>query len=88
MTLGQASLKWLLAEPRVVTVLPNIYDDEQLSEFADAADKPELSAVQMARIGELNTRNFDVVEEPMAYKGVTWDEYAAPALPARERAVS
>jgi aryl-alcohol dehydrogenase-like predicted oxidoreductase len=88
MTLGQASLKWLLAEPRVVTVLPNIYDDEQLSEFADAADKPELSAVQMARIGELNTRNFDVVEEPMAYKGVTWDEYAAPTLPARARAAS
>ncbi len=30
MTLGQASLKWLLAEPLVVTTLPNIYDDEQL----------------------------------------------------------
>jgi aryl-alcohol dehydrogenase-like predicted oxidoreductase len=88
MTLGQASLKWLLAEPRVVTVLPNIYDGEQLSEFADAVDKPELSDVQMARIAELNTRNFDVVEEPMAYKGVTWDEYAAPTLPARARAAS
>src|SRR4026207_803468 len=25
-TPGQASLKWLLAEPRVVTTLPNIYD--------------------------------------------------------------
>ena len=30
MTLGQAALKWLLAEPLVVTTLPNIYDDEQL----------------------------------------------------------
>jgi hypothetical protein len=42
----------------------------------------------MARNAELTARNFDVVEEPMAYKGVTWDEDAAHALPARERAAS
>jgi aryl-alcohol dehydrogenase-like predicted oxidoreductase len=69
MTLGQAALKWLLAEPLVVTTLPNIYDDAQLAEFAEAADKPELSPEQMARIAELNAQNFGVVEEPMAYKG-------------------
>jgi len=88
MTLGQAALRWLLAEPRVVTALPNIYDSEQLAEFAEAAEKPDLTHAQMARIAELNARNFDVVEEPMAYKGVTWDEGAAHALPARERAAS
>src|SRR5678816_2469673 len=38
MTLGQAALQWLLAEPLVVTTLPNIYDDEQLAEFAGAGD--------------------------------------------------
>ena len=42
MTLGQAALKWLLAEPLVVTTLPNIYDDEQLAEFAAASDKRDL----------------------------------------------
>ena len=69
MTLGQAALKWLLAEPRVVTTLSNIYDDEQLVEFAGASDKPDLSAAQLARVAELNAANFGVVEEPMAYKG-------------------
>jgi aryl-alcohol dehydrogenase-like predicted oxidoreductase len=69
MTLGQAALKWLLAEPRVVTTLPNIYDDEQLSEFAAASDAPDLSAEDMERIAELYERNFGVEEEPMAYKG-------------------
>ena len=68
-TLGQAALKWLLAEPRVVTTLPNIYDAEQLREFAEASDKPDLSAAQMERIAELAERNFDVDEEPMSYKG-------------------
>src|SRR5688500_14624809 len=43
MTLGQAALKWLLAEPRIVTTLPNIYDDEQLAEFATAPDRPDLT---------------------------------------------
>jgi len=69
MTLGQAALKWLLAEPRVVTTLPNIYDDEQVAEFAAASDAPELSESQLARVSELNERNFGVVEEPMNYKG-------------------
>src|SRR2546430_2745443 len=50
MTLGQAALKWLLAEPRVVTTLPNIYDLEQLREFAAASDKPDLTPAQMQRV--------------------------------------
>ena len=78
MTLGQAALKWLLAEPRVVSTLPNIYDDEQLREFAAAADLPELSAGQLARVAELHAANFGVTEEPMAYKGtMTREEWDA-----------
>jgi aryl-alcohol dehydrogenase-like predicted oxidoreductase len=69
MTLGQAALKWLLADPRVVTTLPNIYDTEQLEEFAEASDKPDLSVAQMKRVTELAERNFGVDEEPMSYKG-------------------
>jgi aryl-alcohol dehydrogenase-like predicted oxidoreductase len=69
MTLGQAALKWLLAEPRVVTTLPNIYDMEQLREFAEASDKRDLSPAQMERVAELAERNFGVDEEPMSYKG-------------------
>ena len=69
MTLGQAALKWLLAESRVVTTLPNIYDMDQLKEFAEASDKPELSREEMARIAMLAKRNFGVEEEAMSFKG-------------------
>ena len=69
MTLGQAALKWLLEEPRVVTTLPNVYDDDQLAEFAAASDQPDLSAEQLARVAELAAVNFGVDEEPMVYKG-------------------
>ncbi|HEX5580913.1 MAG TPA: aldo/keto reductase [Gemmatimonadaceae bacterium] len=76
MTLGQAALKWILAEPRVVSTLPNIYDDEQLAEFAAAADLRDLSHEQMARVAELAETNFGVEEEPMVYKG-TMERVAA-----------
>ena len=69
MTLGQAALKWLLAEPAVVTTLPNIYDLGQLEEFAEASDKPELSKAEMERVAALASHNFGVEEEAMSYKG-------------------
>jgi aryl-alcohol dehydrogenase-like predicted oxidoreductase len=68
-TLGQAALQWLLANPRVVSTLPNIYDREQLREFATAPDTPRLTAGELARIAELTASNFGVEEEPMRYKG-------------------
>jgi aryl-alcohol dehydrogenase-like predicted oxidoreductase len=68
-TLGQAALQWLLANPRVISTLPNIYDREQLREFATAPDTPRLTADELARVAELTTTNFGVEEEPMRYKG-------------------
>ena len=69
MTLGQAALKWLLADPLVVTTLPNIYDDDQLGEFAEASDKPDLTRDELERVATLNATNFGVDEAPMTYKG-------------------
>jgi aryl-alcohol dehydrogenase-like predicted oxidoreductase len=62
-TLGQAALKWLLAEPLVVTALPNIYSLEQLDEFAAAPDLPDLAGEDLARVSELYAENFGVVPE-------------------------
>ena len=68
-TLGQAAIQWLLAEPRVMTVLPNIYDREQLHEFAAAPDTPRLTADELARVKELTATNFGVGPEEHRYKG-------------------
>lgn len=69
MTLGQAALKWLLAEPRVVTTLPNIYDEAQLAEFAAASGKIDLDQQQLQHVAQLAAMNFGVEEEAMSYKG-------------------
>jgi aryl-alcohol dehydrogenase-like predicted oxidoreductase len=68
-TLGQAALLWLLADPRVASCLPNIYDVEQLKEFAAAPDCLPLTAEELARVEELSRGNFGVEGETPNYKG-------------------
>jgi aryl-alcohol dehydrogenase-like predicted oxidoreductase len=78
-TLGQAAIAWLLTEPRVMTVLPNVYDHDQLEEFARAPDAPALTAQELARIDALYAADFGIEEPPMAFKG-TMTRETEPAL--------
>ena len=57
-TLGQAALKFVLASPEIASTLPNIYDEEQLDEFAAAPDTPDLTDDELARVAELYENNF------------------------------
>src|ERR1700719_3402357 len=68
-TLGQAALQWLLADDRVASTLPNIYNEEQLVEFAKAPECPTLNADDMAKITELYVENFGIEEDPPKFKG-------------------
>ena len=68
-TLGQAALLWLLADDRVASTLPNIYNEEQLVEFAKAPDCPPLTPDELAKIDNLHSENFGVEEEPPKFKG-------------------
>ncbi len=68
-TLGQAALLWLLDDERVASTLPNIYNEEQLIEFAAAPDKPPLTAGEMTQIAELYAANFGQEPEEAKFKG-------------------
>ncbi len=68
-TLGQAALLWLLADERIASTLPNIYEEAQLIEFAKAPDCPLLTSEEMARIAELYADNFGVEGEEPKFKG-------------------
>src|SRR5213075_1927720 len=63
-TLGQAALQWLLADERVASTLPNIYNEEQLIEFAKAPECPRLTSDDMAQIDNLYIDNFGLEEAP------------------------
>ena len=68
-TLGQAALQWLLADERVASTLPNIYNEEQLIEFSKAPETPRLSADEMAKIDNLYAENFGLEPETPKFKG-------------------
>jgi aryl-alcohol dehydrogenase-like predicted oxidoreductase len=57
-TLGQVALKFILASPEITSTLPNIYDEEQLEEFASAPGTPDLTEGELARVEELYENNF------------------------------
>jgi aryl-alcohol dehydrogenase-like predicted oxidoreductase len=63
-TLGQAALKFVLSSSEVASTLPNIYDEDQLEEFASAPETPDLTEEELARIEELYENNFGL--EPAA----------------------
>jgi aryl-alcohol dehydrogenase-like predicted oxidoreductase len=68
-TLGQAALQWLLADERVASTLPNIYNQEQLIEFAHAPETSRLTNEELQRITELHKENFGVEGEESKFKG-------------------
>lgn len=65
-TLGQAALKWLLAEPLVASIQPNIYDLDQLAEFAATSDLPDLTKDDLDRVRALYEANFGLAPAGVA----------------------
>ena len=59
-TIGQAAIQYCLESPNVLSILPNVYNAEQLEEFAAASDVPPLTAEEFAKIAEMYPSNFGV----------------------------
>jgi aryl-alcohol dehydrogenase-like predicted oxidoreductase len=57
-TIGQAAIQFILADESIGSVLPNIYNDRQLAEFAAAPDTAVLSGEEIARVANLYASNF------------------------------
>lgn len=83
-TIGQVALKWILSDPAICTTLPNIYDADQLREFAAAAEVPDLSTEELARIQQLYDDNFALPRE--VEHAVPTSPNVAPPAPAAQGA--
>ena len=68
-TMGQAAMQWLLKDPRTLSVLPNIYNAEQIAEFAATSDSPRLTDDEMGRISRLVDCHFGLEPEEHKFKG-------------------
>jgi aryl-alcohol dehydrogenase-like predicted oxidoreductase len=65
-TLGQMAIQWLLAQPGVTTLFPNIYNEQQIEEFAAATDTPALRPDELERIADLYEHDFYLERESAA----------------------
>jgi aryl-alcohol dehydrogenase-like predicted oxidoreductase len=59
-TLGQAALKFVLAQPAIACVVPTVTTQAELEEFAGTAAAPDLTEAELAEIEALYSRGFDV----------------------------
>ncbi len=57
-TMGQAAIQFILSEPSVGSVLPNIYDEEILAEYCAASDTPPLTTSELTTISDLYHNDF------------------------------
>ncbi|HEX2468471.1 MAG TPA: aldo/keto reductase [Solirubrobacterales bacterium] len=63
-TMPQAALRFILAQPQMAVVVPTITSEAELREYTGASEVPDLTEEELARVGELYERNFDV--EPVS----------------------
>jgi aryl-alcohol dehydrogenase-like predicted oxidoreductase len=57
-TLAQAAMRFIIQQPRMACVIPTITSMAELEEFAGAADAPELTDDELARVDELYRSGF------------------------------
>lgn len=62
-TMGQAALQYILANPAVSSIFPNIYNEAQLEEFAGTSEAEELTPEEIERVNDLYQHHF-YLEEP------------------------
>jgi aryl-alcohol dehydrogenase-like predicted oxidoreductase len=59
-SIGQLALQFILHEPSIPSILPNIYDAEGLDDFCSYDQAPPLSEAEYEELQALYERNFDL----------------------------
>ena len=63
-TMSQAAIKFCLAQPSIVSVLPNFTTLDELREYTEASEAPDLTDDEQRRLDELWLNGFDL-EDPV-----------------------
>ena len=69
-TPGQMAIQWLLSEPSIPSLFPNIYDHRQLDEFAHAPDTPPFTQEELRRVADLYQHGFYLEADAPAARAV------------------
>jgi aryl-alcohol dehydrogenase-like predicted oxidoreductase len=61
-TLSQMAIQFILSEPSIASIFPNIYDEKQLEEFAAAPETPPFTQEELRLVADLYEHNFYLEE--------------------------
>jgi len=64
-SMSQAAIKFALAKPEIISVLPNFTNLDDLREYTSASEAPDLTDEEQTRLDDLWNNSFDL-EEPAA----------------------
>ena len=62
-TMSQSAIKFCLAQPSIISVLPNFTNLEELKEYTGASETPDLTSEELSRLDDLWQNDFST-EEP------------------------
>ena len=68
-TLAQSAIKFCLAQPSIVSILPNITGMEELSEYTSSSETPALSSEELEKLDNLWQEGFYLEEATTAVEG-------------------
>jgi aryl-alcohol dehydrogenase-like predicted oxidoreductase len=63
-SLAQAAIKFCLAQPAISAVLPNVTREEELGEYANASDAPDITVDELALVDDLLQNDFYLEKDP------------------------
>ena len=63
-SMSQAAIKFALAKPVIISVLPNFTNMDELREYTSASEAPDLTTEENNRLDDLWNNSFDL-EEPV-----------------------
>ena len=69
-TMSQAAIKFCLAKPSIVSVLPNFTNQDQLQEYTSAPDTPDLTSDESSRMDDLWNHGFDLEDSAPQFREI------------------
>ena len=68
--MSQAAIKFCLAKPSVVSVLPNFTNMEELDEYTNTPETPDLTEQEQTRLDELWRNDFYLEEREPQFREI------------------
>ena len=69
-TMAQSAIQFVLKQPSIISVLPNLTNLSELKEYTSALETPEISDEEQAKLDELWEHGFDVSEPEPQFREI------------------